>query len=45
MNPTGLALDATAISYISSRHDGAVYRLSTEGDLSTYAEGMGVATG
>ena len=45
MNPTGLALDATGNLYISSRHDGAVYRLSTAGDLSTYAEGMGVATG
>ena len=45
MNPTGLALDATGNLYISSRNDGAVYRLSTAGDLSTYAEGMGVATG
>jgi sugar lactone lactonase YvrE len=45
MNPTGLALDATGNLYISSRNDGAVYRLSTDGDLSTYAEGMGVATG
>jgi sugar lactone lactonase YvrE len=45
MNPTGLALDATGNLYISSRNDGAVYRLSTSGDLSTYAEGMGVATG
>ena len=45
MNPTGLALDDGGNLYISSRHDGAVYRLSTSGDLSTYAEGMGVATG
>ncbi len=45
MNPTGLALDDSGNLYISSRHDGAVYRLSTAGDLSTYAEGMGVATG
>jgi DNA-binding beta-propeller fold protein YncE len=45
MNPTGLALDDRGNLYISSRHDGAVYRLSTGGDLSTYAEGMGVATG
>jgi DNA-binding beta-propeller fold protein YncE len=45
MNPTGLALDGTGNLYISSRHDGAVYRLSTSGDLTTYAEGMGVATG
>jgi sugar lactone lactonase YvrE len=45
MNPTGLALDAAGNLYISSRHDGAVYRLSVAGDLTTYAEGMGVATG
>jgi DNA-binding beta-propeller fold protein YncE len=45
MNPTGLALDDAGNLYISSRHDGAVYRLSVSGDLSTYAEGMGVATG
>ena len=45
MNPTGLALDAAGNLYISSRHDGAVYRLSPAGDLTTYAEGMGVATG
>ncbi len=45
MNPTGLALDNDGNLYVSSRHDGAVYRLDTSGDLSTYAEGMGVATG
>jgi sugar lactone lactonase YvrE len=45
MNPTGLALDEDGNLYISSRNDGAVYRLTTTGDLSTYAEGMGVATG
>ena len=45
MNPTGLALDDAGNLYVSSRNDGAVYRLSTSGELSTYAEGMGVATG
>ncbi len=45
MNATGLALDSAGNLYISSRHDGAVYRLSTTGELTTYAEGMGVATG
>lgn len=45
MNPTGLALDDAGNLYVSSRNDGAVYRLSTAGELSTYAEGMGVATG
>jgi len=45
MNPTGLALDKDGNLYVSSRHDGAVYRLSTTSELTTYAEGMGVATG
>jgi sugar lactone lactonase YvrE len=45
MNPTGLALDAAGNLYISSRHDGAVYKMNTRGGISTYAEGMGVATG
>ena len=45
MNPTGLALDDAGNLYVSSRHDGAVYRLSASGELTTYAEGMGVATG
>ena len=45
MNPTGLAFDAAGSLYVSSRNDGAVYRLSIEGELTSYAEGMGVATG
>jgi sugar lactone lactonase YvrE len=31
--------------YVSSRHDGAVYRVTPNGSMTTYAEGMGVATG
>src|SRR6202035_2409277 len=31
--------------YVSSRHDGAVYRVAPNGNMTTYAEGMGVATG
>ena len=31
--------------YVSSRYDGTVYRVAPNGTLSTYAEGMGVATG
>lgn len=45
MNPTGLAIDRTGLLYVSSRYDGAVYRISHAGGVSTYAEGMGVATG
>ena len=45
MNPTGLALDADGYLYVSSRNDGTVYRVAQNGAISTYAEGMGVATG
>jgi sugar lactone lactonase YvrE len=31
--------------YVSSRFDGAVYRVGSNGTKSSYAEGMGVATG
>jgi sugar lactone lactonase YvrE len=31
--------------YVSSRFDGAVYRVAPNGNMTTYAEGMGVATG
>src|SRR5262249_18842014 len=31
--------------YVSSRHEGMVYQVSPSGNLSTYVEGMGVATG
>jgi sugar lactone lactonase YvrE len=45
MNPTGLALDADGFLYVSSRDDGTVYRVAQNGAITTYAEGMGVATG
>jgi len=44
-NATGLAFDPDGYLYVSSRHDGTVYRVSREGAASLYAEGMGVATG
>jgi len=31
--------------FVSSRHDGAVDRVASNGTMTTYAEGMGVATG
>ena len=31
--------------YVSSRHDGTVYRVAPNGTMSSFAEGMGVATG
>jgi len=45
MNPTGLAVDAESQLYVSSRHEGVVYRVTPEGQRSVFAEGMGIATG
>ena len=45
MNPSGLAFDRAGQLYVSSRHEGVVYRVTPNGTFSTYVEGMGVATG
>ncbi len=45
MNPTGLAFDRNGQLYISSRFTGMVYQATEGGDMSVYAEGMGIATG
>jgi outer membrane protein assembly factor BamB len=45
LNATGLAFDAQRYLYASSRAEGTVYRISPEGAITTYAEGMGIATG
>ena len=45
MNPTAIAFDRVGQMYVSSRFDGAVYRVAPNGTMSTYAEGMGIATG
>ncbi len=45
MNPTAIAFDRAGQLYVSSRHDGTVYRVAPNGTMSSYAEGMGVATG
>jgi len=45
MNATGMAFDREGQLYVSSRHDGTVYRVAPNGTMSSYAEGMGVATG
>ena len=45
MNPTGLAFDRENTLYISSRHDGNIYRAAPNGTVTIYAEGMGIATG
>lgn len=45
MNATSIAFDRAGQLYVSSRHDGNVYRVAPNGTMSSYAEGMGVATG
>ena len=45
MNATSIAFDRQGQMYVSSRHDGAVYRVAPNGTMTTYAEGMGIATG
>jgi len=45
MNATSLAFDREGQLYVSSRHEGTVYRVASNGTMSSYAEGMGVATG
>ncbi len=45
MNATSIAFDRAGEMYVSSRYEGAVYRVTPSGAMSTYAESMGVATG
>lgn len=45
LNPTGLAFGPDGLLYVSSRADGAIYRVSSAGKYSLYAEGLGIATG
>ena len=45
MNATGLAFDRAGDLFVSSRFEGNVHRVSPTGQMTLYAEGMGVATG
>jgi hypothetical protein len=45
LNATGLAFGPDGLLYCSSRSEGTVYRISPTGNVSTYAEGLGIATG
>ncbi len=45
LNISALAIGPDGYLYASSRAEGAVYRISPEGAVSTFAEGMGIATG
>ncbi|QMV18251.1 gluconolaconase [Granulicella sp. 5B5] len=49
LNISALAFDPTGNSgrdlYASSRADGTIYRITPEGHVTTFSEGMGIATG
>ena len=45
MNATSIAFDRQGQMYVSSRFDGAVYKVAPNGSQSTYSEGLGIATG
>jgi|YNPBryulayer2012_1023412.scaffolds.fasta_scaffold00655_3 sugar lactone lactonase YvrE len=45
MNPTGLAIDREGTLYITSRHDGTLYRVSPFREVVPVAENLGIATG
>ncbi len=45
LNATGLAFDRDGLLYVSNRNDGIIYQVTPSGNMSIYAEGMGIATG
>jgi streptogramin lyase len=44
-NPTGMAVGPDGYLYISSRHEGTVYRVSPEKEIQLIADELGIATG
>jgi sugar lactone lactonase YvrE len=45
MNPSGLALDREGNLFVSCRNDGTIHRVSPDGRVEQWSEGMGIATG
>ena len=45
VNPTGLVIDSRGMLLVSARNEGTIYAVDAAGDVETYAEGMGIATG
>ena len=45
LNVSALAFGGDGFLYASSRSEGTVYRISPDGEIATFAEGMGIATG
>jgi sugar lactone lactonase YvrE len=45
VNPTSMAMDPQGRLYVSSRFEGAVYRVSSDGEAEAFAQHLGVACG
>jgi sugar lactone lactonase YvrE len=45
MNATAVTVGPDDQLYVSSRHEGSIYRIAANGNMSVFAQGMGVATG
>ncbi|HET6958471.1 MAG TPA: IPT/TIG domain-containing protein [Vicinamibacterales bacterium] len=45
VNPTSMAIDPQGRLYVSSRFEGAVYRVSPDGEAEVFAQHLGVACG
>jgi len=45
LNVSALAFDREGYLYASSRSEGTIYKISPQGAISTFSEGMGIATG
>jgi hypothetical protein len=45
MNPTGIAFDRLQRMFVTSRFDGVVYRMNSEGEAIAFASDLGIATG
>ena len=45
VNPTSMAIDAEGRLYVSSRFEGVVYRVATDGSVAPFATELGVACG
>jgi hypothetical protein len=45
MNATAIAFDREGQMFVSSRYEGAVYKVSSTGTPTIFAEGLGIATG
>ena len=45
VNPTSMAMDADGRLYVSSRFEGAVYRLADDGSAEPFATDLGIACG